>query len=162
SYLGNACTTDFDCGPLVCATTVPSSLAGGGPQGGLCTKGCLAHEDCPPNGLCYDFGDGTGHCVQQCTLGAAVSRADKCRARNDVACVPLDAATMVSGCLPVCTSNKDCGDGLYCNYGTGLCQTSKPVGDPMGSPCNPKANTCAGICTCTDTSCASGFCSGIC
>lgn len=66
-------------------------------------------------------------------------------------------------CFPVCTSDAACGDGLFCNYGTGLCETSKPPGAPMGAACDPNgANTCAGFCLCIDASCMEGFCSGEC
>src|SRR5262249_55203826 len=113
-------------------------------------------------GVCLDLGDGTGYCGLTCTVGDSVPAAQKCRGRIDVGCAALNG-TSGAACFPACTSDAGCGAGLHCNYGTGLCQSSAPTGDPMGKACDPNGpNTCAGYCTCTNAACTTGACSGNC
>ncbi|MET0791970.1 MAG: hypothetical protein ABW061_10660, partial [Polyangiaceae bacterium] len=56
-------------------------------------------------------------------------------------------------CIPLCRSDLECGTGLYCNKGSGLCSKTKPpAGDPVGTACTPAtatadgSNNCEGFC----------------
>ena len=73
-------------------------------------------------------------------------------------------------CIPLCRSDLECGTGLYCNKGSGLCSKTKPTGDPVGTPCSPDAATatCAGFCIRTSadnvkpvTGVCAEYCSGL-
>jgi hypothetical protein len=166
SNLGATCTSNNECGDgMVCLTVNSTELSGGGPAGGLCTLACTATTDCTavePGSDCFNFGTQTApklYCLEGCAPGGDETTApNKCQGRGDFSCVDLSTTSAPETfCLPLCRSDLECGTGLYCNKGSGVCSKTKPTGDPVGAACVPvtqdaNGNTVAGSDNCE------GFC----
>ena len=178
--LGGKCTSDPECGTgLVCLTPSSTALNGGGPAGGMCTLACTSTADCnvlSPNSDCFNFGTEAApklYCLDGCTVGGtdATTAATKCQGRGDFACVDLSTTAVPEAfCIPLCRSDIECGTGLYCDKGSGLCSSTKATGDPVGTACTPGAtvDTCEGFCLRTSadgvtpvTGVCSEFCAGL-
>jgi len=164
---------------MVCLTAGSTALNGGGPAGGMCTLACTSTADCTavaPGADCFNFGTMAApklYCLDGCTQGGtdAATAASKCQGRGDFACVDLSSSTVPDPfCIPLCRSDIECGTGLYCNKGSGLCSKTKPTGDPVGTACTPGADTdtCEGFCIRTSadgvmpvTGVCAEFCAGL-
>ena len=170
AMLGIPCGADADCGTgLVCLTSDGGKLGGNSPSNGLCTSACTSDADCDGAG-CVNFGTAAapaGYCLQTCEQGEPADLNAKCQGRPDMACAALsDTATF---CVPLCRADAECGTGLFCDPGSGLCSKTKPSGLPVGSACDPAATTnlCEGFCITTSdmgvtpaTGTCVQFCSG--
>jgi hypothetical protein len=158
STTAGPCAVDSDCASgLTCiAATDTSSLFGGGPAHGYCSKSCMANADCKGgNGTCkLESAGGPGACVLSCTLGPSLLAfnnpisSSPCVGRDDLACQALDASGKVFGCLPLCAQDSQCPSGLHCDPNTAVCVEKPATGDPTGTACDPtaSASTCAGFC----------------
>jgi hypothetical protein len=114
----------------------------------------------------------------------------KCHERSEIACsliglIPREGATcqdsdacdpgelcdsnehvcgeIVTGCVPVCGGDYDCGADQFCDFATGLCADAKPSGLPLGSFCDPEAtpDPCNGFCL-SGSEPNEGECSALC
>ena len=159
TMLGATCGTDADCGTgLTCLTVDGGKLGGSSPAGGLCSLACTSDADCDPlqtGAGCVNFGTTDApeaYCLQSCEQGEPADLNSKCNGRPDVACAALsDTSTF---CVPLCRADAECGTGMYCEPGSGLCGKTKPSGLPVGTACDPSATTdpCEGFCiTTSDT-----------
>ncbi len=175
--LGSTCAADSDCGAgLTCLPSNGTELGGGGPSNGLCTQVCTTDDDCAgaePGAGCvfFDQSSTTGFCFESCVTGNPTSVATKCQGRADLVCI--DLSTTGAGdtfCQPQCQSDVQCGTGALCNPVDGLCEATKPTGDPVGTACDPNAATdkCLGFCLPTSaanvtpaTGTCVQFCSGV-
>lgn len=131
------------------------------------------------NVACLNFENQKAWCVEGCTFGPADGQnfdPKKCHGRSDVACSPLlsnelkgdctapnfdcpkgeacgndnKCHTLIPACMPRCATDAECGTGLHCNPGTGLCSATAPTGKDLGEACtsDPDAGTddCKGTC----------------
>ena len=156
SSLGLSCGVDADCGAgLVCLLSNGTGLATGGPANGMCTQVCDQTADgCSTievGAACVSFdGSNTGVCLEACTLGAVADLSTKCQGRADFLCADLapTGATPAPFCVPLCQSDAQCAGGTFCSPKSGLCEKTKPTGNPVGTPCDPNATTdnCRGFC----------------
>ncbi|MES1172776.1 MAG: hypothetical protein ABUL62_00510 [Myxococcales bacterium] len=167
SNLGSPCTNDKACGTgMVCLTASSTELSGGGPAGGLCTLACTTTTDCTavePGSDCFNFGTTAApklFCLDGCAQGGDdTTAASKCQGRGDFACVDLStSATPDPFCLPLCRSDAECGTGLYCDKGSGLCSKTKPTGDPVGTACTPATTDATTGATVAGSNNCEGFC----
>ena len=158
ALLGSPCTEDADCGQgAVCFT------GDGGPSHGMCTLACsdgdagqLECDAYKPGSACIGIGTSAAtvkrYCFDSCELGEPEPQDldSKCFGRPDFVCFNFgSAAASAPFCRPLCRSDAECGNGLFCNKDYGLCTKAKPpVGDPVGTPCDASADTttCGGIC----------------
>jgi len=177
SAIGTSCTSDAQCGAGLKCATVANELFGAnsGPAHGMCTMPCdpnLRSADCAavePGSGCVDFGSAAapaGYCLESCVPGGnATDAVSKCSGRFDVACVNLGSVAQPAPfCLPQCISDADCGTGLFCDKGIGLCTSVKPAGDPTGTVCDPNAatTTCQSFCLPDDDAGTTGRCAEYC
>lgn len=170
--LGQDCVSDESCGDLQCLFAEESGV-----PNGLCTTGCLEDADCPSGGVCLAFtaDDGTpaGLCLEGCTPGDPAVGEVKCHNRNEMTCSLLYLTTGATcsddadcegdgelcdvdgncrrpsnACYPMCGSDLDCPDEMFCDPGSGACVDEEPTGDPVGETCDPEAeeDTCLGRC----------------
>ncbi|MEI9940033.1 MAG: hypothetical protein WDO69_22660 [Pseudomonadota bacterium] len=159
--IGTKCTSDAQCtAGLTCAKANTTSLGDGGPSFGMCTKSCdptqldPTLDECGPietGSGCVNFGTSTsplGFCMEGCTQGDPTDVTTKCQGRSDFVCADLGSDAPAPFCIPWCRSDAECGTGLFCNKGSGLCSKTKPTGDPVGTICTPGATTptCEGAC----------------
>jgi hypothetical protein len=192
--LGRACTADAQCGTgLTCLTN--NGLASGGPAHGMCTLACETDTQCleiSSTSYCVGLTTTESYCLPACTVGALGS--PKCQQRSDVACTligliptgpecmtssecgagqlcssaaPSQCGDIVTGCVPNCGGDFDCGDGQYCDYGTGMCTNMEPEGLPIGAECTPPAteadvDPCQGFCLSSDEAGTVGTCTAFC
>lgn len=148
--LASGCVEDADCSSGHCISATSGEIDGGSPQGGLCTLPCQAHEDCvgldDQGAYCHELADGEGYCLLRCPRGSDQPKSAKCWGRNELGCHRVESKDL---CLPACVSDAACGPGMFCNFGTGLCQAS-PMSDgaPIGTSCSlAQAGQCAtGLC----------------
>lgn len=156
--LGSPCKADANCGAgLTCLQPNGTELGGGGPPDGLCTLVCTTNDDCTPaepgaGCVTFDQIGTTGYCFESCVTGNPMDPTTKCQGRADFLCV--DLSTTGAGdtfCQPQCQNDAECGPGVFCNPIDGLCEATKPTGDPVGTACDPNAatNTCLGFCITT-------------
>ncbi len=157
--LGRACATDAECGDgLTCLLANSGKLDGGGPAKGLCTASCAQDSDCStfdPKGACIEYTAGSGYCFEGCDFGNPGSTflPSKCHGRQEMACAPLtsDGQTLTGqACLPQCNADTDCGSGLFCDVGSGLCVSTQATGLSLGAQCQQQdggASQCKGNCT---------------
>lgn len=83
--------------------------------GGYCSRNCDT-QSCPGSSRCYAVGaNGTKACLSTCT-GPSTGQSD---CRVDYRC--YSDGTGGGACLPACTSNNDCEQGVTCDLGTGYC-----------------------------------------
>lgn len=190
SALGAACEDDGDCGDARLTCLKSDGLEdGSGPPKGLCTLTCTTDGACrefTDNAYCVDIGD-QGYCLEGCTTGSAGE--PKCHSRSEFACTLLGlipdgeacetsdecggnqlcstagiCGDIVTGCLPTCGGDFDCGAGQFCDFASGFCVADKPTGLPIGSACNPRATTdpCNGFCAETNEEGTQGKCEAFC
>ena len=176
--LGATCVVDSDCGAgLTCLTSDSTTLGGlGGPSLGLCTVTCALDSDCAPfeaGAGCVNYGttnDPQAFCFEGCVQGSD-GTVTQCQGRPDIACADLSDPTLTTVpnpfCVPQCRSDLECGTGLFCNPQTGLCNKTKPTGDPVGTACDPAAatNNCLGTCIGvrdSQNNLTTGFCADLC
>ncbi len=194
SNLGRACVKDTDCADAKLTCVTNDALDGDGPAKGICSAACTSNSDCldvADNAYCVPFSaDGDMHCVEGCTEGTA--GVPKCHEREEVACslvgvIPTGVActsssdcnsdelcdsgtsecgTFVTGCLPTCGGDYDCGQNQFCDFASGFCVATKPTGLPLGSPCTPPTGTetdaCDGFCLAGSSDPTKGTCSALC
>lgn len=192
--LGRACTTNAQCGSgLTCLTN--DGLASGGPANGLCTLACETDSQClevSSTSYCVPFTDTERYCLQGCTTGTA--GVPKCQQRPDVSCTliglipsgtpceteaecaigqlcssepPSECGDIVTGCVPTCGGDFDCGAGQFCDFGSGLCSNTEPEGLPIGAACTPPrtdddVDPCQGFCMASDEARTEGTCTAFC
>jgi hypothetical protein len=97
---------------------------------------------------------GANICVRTCASRATPRGVSKCLDRSDVVCVsvaalgdePPGAGPQRGVCLPSCQSDAQCGPGLFCDLGNGLCTSERPAGDPVGSVCAGAESCASGLC----------------
>jgi hypothetical protein len=174
SRLGRACVNDADCQStnetdLTCITETSTALGNGAPPGGLCSRRCVADDECVAHSagaLCYPLGISGNYCVEGCRFGAPEIGESKCHSRPEFACDPaLLASTgdtceetadcepgdlcvegtcnvVIPACLPACRGDIDCAPGMYCDQSflAGLCTPTKPEGKRLGEPCTVPAD----------------------
>ncbi|MEO6602279.1 MAG: hypothetical protein ABIQ16_20525, partial [Polyangiaceae bacterium] len=166
SNLGAECTTDKQCGgDMVCLTPNGTAFSGGGPANGMCTLACTMTTDCTAleaGSDCFNFGTQAApklYCLEGCVQGGdATTAANKCQGRGDFSCVDLSSTTVPDlFCLPLCRSDLECGTGLYCNKGSGVCSKTEHKGDPVGTACTPDTTNAAGTTVPGSDNCE-GFC----
>jgi hypothetical protein len=197
--LGAECATTADCGAgLSCVAPTDLVLADGAPPHGLCTAPCTASEACDAlstGALCVPYGETEdGYCMQGCTFGDPPLGQTKCQGRTDQACLPAflvntndpcagpedcfsgeicngTCQAVLAACIPTCTGDFDCEDGLYCNqqFLNGTCVPDQPTGKPLGAPCavpgpNDPAepDECVGFCQADSAESDQGHCSASC
>ncbi len=189
---GASCSTTADCDDPMLTCLMDDGLSGGGPAGGLCTRACTSDTQClelSNDAYCIDFDTNASYCVQGCITGGA--GVPKCQSRTDLSCTllgllptntscastddclsgqlcstsaPRVCGDIVTGCLPTCGGDFDCGSGQFCDFSTGLCTDSEPSGLPIGAPCDPNAATdpCNGFCVPSDSTGNEGSCAAFC
>ena len=169
--VGAACRSDGDCiSGLDCLTPGGGALNLSGPAGGYCTSTCgndAACQSIDPGSECVGFA-GANICVRTCASRATPRGVSKCLDRSDVVCVsvaalgdePPGAGPQRGVCLPSCQSDAQCGPGLFCDLGNGLCTSERPAGDPVGSVCAGAESCASGLCVTLPG--FAGFCSGFC
>ena len=184
--IGTPCTTDADCptgpngeAPLTCFPSDDTEVfVGGGPQGGYCTVACVENEECASldrlSGCAFLGSAEQGYCLAACTAGADTRL--KCAPDRAQACVPLggDENSTVGACLPSCTSDAACGEGLFCDFGAatgavGLCTATQPPGGDTGAPCtietqaaDCKSGICVPLGTPDEDTIAGSYCASTC
>lgn len=155
--LGGACRNDADCdAPLVCASADGALLGGQGAAGGVCTLPCGDSSVCEPydaEAICVGFGvlrPLAGYCMRGCEKGGGVVfDPAKCHGRPELSCTTIVGGDKPgAACLPTCNSDADCGDGRYCDGGSGTCASTAPSGKPGGAKCSAQGDTgeCQGYC----------------
>jgi hypothetical protein len=192
SRLGQACVRDEDCGVDSGMTCLLSDgIDGAGPAKGMCTAPCSVSNssaclDIAEDSYCYPLTETDSYCIEGCVTGAL--GVPKCHQRTEVACsiigfIPSEAVScqdsddcgeeelcdqgfckeMLTGCVPTCGGDFDCGDGQFCDFASGLCTDTKPTGLAPGSFCDPQAvpDPCNGFCL-GGTEPDEGECSAIC
>ena len=161
SLFGATCTTDAQCSAgLICLTS--NAVEGTGPSNGVCTVACTSHSDCialEAGSGCVDLSPSDtqhGYCMNGCTLGN--NDASKCNGRPDFLCADLSAVAQPL-CVPWCRADIECGQGMFCDHGTGSCVGSKPKGDPDGTACVPAiTNASTGVVVTPGSDNCEGFC----
>lgn len=159
SWVASRCDQDADCAPgLSCVTADDDDMGQTGAANGYCTASCQSEADCPNSAdavVCAPIFPGSGRwCLLGCRPhGAYAWKTDHCRGRIDLACFPADSAHSQGACVPMCTTDADCGR-RYCDLETGTCVDRLPAGLPMGAPCAAHEQ-CVGWCD-------SGYCTGYC
>lgn len=162
SSIGAPCETDADCADGSSCLSVDSDPfgAGGGPPGGYCSAPCASAADCGSGNACLGAASG-GLCLRACTLGDDES----CGDRDSVVCTPIGTGAV---CLPLCSSNAECGT-LRCNPALGLCVDAEVPCSNDGEcaddfVCDGGACVAPPLCA-SDADCPSGFCdtaAGVC
>ncbi|MCB9599458.1 MAG: hypothetical protein H6720_03725 [Sandaracinus sp.] len=115
--IGEACREDGDCSTNELCVDFP---------GGYCTADC-GSLDCPSGSSCVQVDRATFLCLADCDPAAA----DPCRAGYGCTTDP----SLGNVCIPGCTTNDDCADGLECDAeggaaGEGACfDPDSEVGD---------------------------------
>jgi len=153
--MGSPCENDADCPvgpggetPLTCITQNSTAFGEGGPQGGYCSMPCTASAECGAVDGPSACNTAAGYCFRLCQPGDSVA---KCSGEFQ-ACLPADAEQGIGVCLPVCTSDLSCGEGLFCNLSQQngvLCSAEERTGGEVGAPCTPDTEA---------TDCKSGLC----
>jgi hypothetical protein len=190
---GRACTNDAACGDELLTCLTNTGLADGGPAGGLCTRACTSDTQCleiSNNSFCVNFTETEAYCLEACTTGSI--GVPKCQQRPDVACTLIglipngqacsssgdcgvgelcsttqECGAIVTGCVPNCGGDFDCGSGQFCDYATGFCTNTEPDGLAIGEPCTPPEDDtdpdpCQGFCIASDDERTEGFCTAFC
>ena len=191
SMLGAACDADVDCDDDRLTCLKSDGLAdGSGPPKGLCTLNCTTDGAClefSDNAYCVELEQDNSFCFEGCVTGTAGE--PKCHQRSEFACSLLGlfegttecedsgecganqlcsndgvCGDIVTGCLPTCGGDFDCGQNQYCDFASGFCVDTKPTGRPIGAACNPKATTeqCDGFCVETNDAGTQGKCEAFC
>ena len=162
--LFDACNSDADCGnEAVCRTSAD------GFPGGYCTRACTDRTPCD-DGFVYN------HCLAR----GEDTEAQFCELRclNGIDC-GRDGWTCQAGifpddsgaCIPVCSSDEQCGNGAMCNRYTGECslESISPSGSIAGEACADNDGCRSGICnpeisdqTGNPTGWVGGYCLGYC
>jgi hypothetical protein len=175
SLLGSMCTSDLDCGDgMTCLLPSGTSFVTGGPGGGMCTLACTTDAQCAAietgaGCIPVDASGTNNFCFESCTTGDPTEVTAKCQGRADFLCEDLSAAQDGSApfCIPWCQVDAECGTGFFCSPKSGLCEKTKPTGEPVGTPCNPTAATDPCLGTCLTTTAAGvtpvkGICGQVC
>ncbi len=164
--IGNACSSDTDCGTGgKCLTADTDSLGDGGPAHGYCTVDCTADSSaCGAKATCTTLSPAESLCLLSCKFGTpplqylddldGASPPNKCRGRKDTACRGLfnDNGDYVGqdACFPMCNADSNCPPGRACDLENGRCvAASKLAGKKKANDlCNAAAteDECAGIC----------------
>jgi len=141
--IGEACTTDADCGSAHCAS-----------PGGYCTDLCTMETDCPS----------AWHCNGAfCAPGPLGMLGGACATRGD--CAPSAPDCVEGQCATACTmGTTDCGLGFAC-YATAMGDHCLRMGAGLGEPCNAnedcRTDLClsTGVCTasCDTMTCPTGY-----
>jgi hypothetical protein len=135
--IGNACTSDAQCGTgNECAIQNTSGFTGG-----YCTKGCNSDIECGTGSHCTET-DGTGFCVKSCSSDAQCTRAGyECfdgDERGRTECWPVGTGTRAIG--QPCTHVGECSggqiaecllqsNGFYQGYCSASCSTDSECGN---------------------------------
>lgn len=189
TVVGVGCTRDSDCESPTRCVREDSSFRGSIPGGGICTVPCETHDECgaiDALAYCVPLGAPTDEalaaagddelpegsalfCVAACPFGAQTS---KCGDLSTSTCIPVDDEVLVSDtgeeflfglCTPLCSSDRDCERGEFCDVGWGYCLPERPQGKASGEQCNLDANECAGgFCLDIDTALPYGVCADPC
>ena len=193
SNLGRACVKDTDCADAQLTCLTNDGLAdGNGPAKGLCTAKCTSTSQCleiSDNSFCYPFNMDEMYCIEGCSTGALGS--PKCHEREEVACnlfglIPQgtpcatiddcnsgelcdsatsECGTIVTACTPLCGGDFDCAVDQKCDFASGVCISTTPVGQALGSSCTPPVGSnpdpCNGFCLAGSNS-NEGECSALC
>jgi len=157
--LGAPCAGAADCGTgtgLQCVTAGSQLIGGQGPAKGLCTASCTSDTTCQtlsPTSRCVTLGprfSTDSYCLESCRFSLASTvnfDPAKCHGRHEMACKPYQGQVAGEGlCAPTCNADADCGAGLFCDPGTGLCRSTALSGPGPGSTCSTTADTCRGDC----------------
>lgn len=179
ALVGLPCVEDNDCAPgLECvASTDADVFPGGSAANGYCTTPCTDDAECETLDLlsacALPGADGSTYCAALCQTDNPQANEFKCHlldgTRDDLACYrpvanPSTPQRELGICVPMCHSDVECGEGLFCNLGSGTCVSEAPQGGPIGAACDPDGDgeECAsGVCidsTGTGTGACSGFC----
>lgn len=164
--LGEACTTDVECGTGICR-----SIDGAPPA---CSRECdpsLPIPMCPIGYRCSQTGCGTG----LCSAGEGGEGGDGAPCTRDLDCWTGHCVTVGAEriCGTPCTPGTTmCAEGLVCETAGGACGACRPTGMSMsprgfGEPCEANEQCITGMCRndsqgqyCTrtcDAGCASGY-----
>lgn len=168
--IGAACASDADClGGMACQSEFP---LGGVVAGGYCTLPCSDNSECQaadaasvcPAAL---SSDGNSYCVALCRLGpeVLVAGAPECGLnRPGLACGQQVAEGGVALCEPRCVDDANCGEGLFCDLGSGLCVPTQPEGASVGATCTANAVCASQVCLTANAQDPTevGFCGGVC
>jgi hypothetical protein len=169
--IGAACETDADCpvgpggeAPLTCITQTSTAFGEGGPQGGYCSLPCTDSAECGAIDGPSACNTEIGYCFRLCQPGESQA---KCSSPYQ-ACLPADPEQGIGVCLPVCTSDLSCGEGLFCNLTDQngvLCTPEQRTGGEIGAPCTDAtaATDCkSGLCVSFGGANPGSFCSDFC
>lgn len=184
------CVTDSDCDDEVgctvdtceeatglCRHTPDDSLCGSSgvetcsPASG-CIAECIFDADCDDGGFCNGAEScEAGRCVEgspvncdddiSCTVAVCDEEDDQCRrfARDEL-CEATETCSAAAGCIPECTVDADCDDGLFCNgtesCDTGRCVSSEAVG------CDDEVSCTIDVCDEATDSCRHVLDDGLC
>lgn len=162
--LFDPCTSDAECGgDSVCRTSAE------GFPGGYCTYECTDRTPCD-DGFVYnhcfprgDDPDGQAYCELRCLNGIDCGREGwTCQA----GIFPDESGA----CIPVCSSDEQCGNGASCNRYTGECtmESISPSGAIAGEACTEDTDCRSGLCQADvntqaqPTGWVNGYCLGYC
>lgn len=170
--VGARCISNADCiSGLDCLTAAGDDLVAGGPAGGYCSMACGSDAACAAVDVASQCIGLAGQllCVRRCASREPQPNEAKCLGRDDVMCASVAALGQEppgtgpqSGlCVPACQSDAQCGPGLFCNLGNGLCTSTRPAGAPIGSACVEAEDCASGLCLTLNETFGS-FCSGFC
>jgi hypothetical protein len=118
----------------------PATSDGGTRAEAYCLEGC----NFGPLGL-GNFDQNKCHGRRELACSPVLTRLGRsCTADRDCAtgdvCKDLECQKVRPACRPLCNDNADCGPGLFCNPGDGLCRAGVPQGKAMGQECTPVAD----------------------
>lgn len=169
--IGTPCASDAECPvgpggetPLTCITQTSTAFGEGGPQGGYCSAPCTTSAECGAIDGPSACNTDVGYCFRLCQPGDSEA---KCSGVYQ-ACLPADAEQGIGVCLPVCTSDLSCGEGLFCNLTAQngvLCTPEERTGGEVGAPCtqDTEATDCkSGLCVTFQGDPPVSFCSDFC
>lgn len=152
STLFGPCTEDAQCPGVgaVCRTAAED-----GYPGGYCTVPCQDRTPCEVrnqefvtyhNCVALDPDDEQAYCERRCISGQECQRTPG----QAYSCLGAALGPLLGGyCVPVCTSDADCGNGTFCNPFSGECQSEPYAAGSLGE---------AGSACSSDDQCASGQC----
>lgn len=153
TVIGDACTTDPECGETGQCLSIPGLV-----PGGYCSQACAADVPCPDGSSCLTIGMGQSFCFLDCDPEATTRSCT----RAGYGCASNFMVFPSPVCVSGCSDDTDCDTGLSCEvgggfYGSGTCfDPGSMVGDPCTSDTEcPEGGACV-------TEGGSGWPSGTC
>jgi len=135
--VGDACTTDPECGPEGICLDVDGLT-----RGGYCSAACGTDLPCEEGSTCLNFGGGQAFCFLDCDPESTERSCE----RVGYGCGTNFMVLPTPVCVAGCADDADCGDGLSCDptagfAGAGACFDP---GSMVGDPCTDTAECPSG------------------